>query len=88
MEQGDGPAQTLTLLFDASSDVHWMEPRDLDVETIDLEAFMQRASIKGVLNVSYADGHCSSMAENIPIKIFKALLTYDGGDEMEQNEFE
>ncbi len=83
----DGPATTILLVEMAGSGIHWAEPRDLDVSNAtvvpcDSDKHGLRSWHPGGVNVSFADGHIDFLDETIDPKLLRALLTRNGGEDV------
>jgi hypothetical protein len=78
--------QTLALVEVADSDIHWMEPRDLDVADMSWNIQDQpHPSISslhpyGGANVSTVDARCRFIKSNTPPEVLKAMTTINGGE--------
>ncbi len=84
----DGADKTIAVVEIADSDIHWMEPRDLDFSRMDFA--INNPANRGVASVhpggamvSYADGHVWFVSESNPPGTIQALLTRDGGETVE-----
>ena len=83
----DGASRTILVAESTSSEVNWLEPKDLDVTqmTFDLASDgpgeMSSHHAGGVVNVIYADGHIEGIqADEVDPAALQALTTIDGGD--------
>lgn len=75
----DGPSNTILIVEVPDSDVHWMEPRDLDF------AGLEKAVKKhGGLRVLFADGRVGFIPASIPRDQLKALVTIAGDEEIDR----
>jgi len=84
----DGDANTLMVVEVANSGIHWMEPRDLDITQMPLTVNPPKG--KGVSSnhpdgphAIFADGHVKLLDDGVTPKQLKAMLTRDGGEEVE-----
>lgn len=84
----DGAEQTIAVVEIADSDIHWMEPRDLDFSRMDFA--INNPAKRGVASVHpggamvlYADGHVGFVSESNPPDTIQALLSRDGGETVE-----
>lgn len=81
----DGPSNTILLVEVESSGIHWMEPRDLDLSSLNLAVNSPSGtSISSGhpigAHVAYADGRVKFISNNTPSKTLRALLTRSGGE--------
>ena len=75
----DGPSNTILIVEVPDSDVHWMEPRDLNF------AGLEKAVKKhGGLRVLFADGRVGFIPASIPRDQLKSLVTIAGGEEIDE----
>ncbi len=85
----DAETCTLMVVEMANSGIHWMEPRDLRIT--EMAPTINSPAGKGIsskhtagANVAFADGHVEFLdAENLTPKQLQALLTCDGGEEVD-----
>lgn len=80
----DGTSNTIMVVEISHSDIHWMEPRDLPIE--ELEVWLDPnhkprlgGEIQGGL-VTLADGSVRYLPRNVTIKELRALLSPAGND--------
>ncbi|MEX2560943.1 MAG: DUF1559 domain-containing protein [Pirellulales bacterium] len=85
----DGSHNTLLLVEVASSGIHWMEPRDLDVSA--LKHGINSAKGKGIssrhqggIMVDFADGHVRFLSDRLDQDVLEALLTRDGNEPIDE----
>jgi prepilin-type processing-associated H-X9-DG protein len=70
----------------AGAGIHWMEPRDLDVNQIDfrINSDSSGAGIRsrhpGGVNAAFADGHVQLLDKNTDPQVLKSMTTISGGD--------
>ncbi len=81
----DGTSNTIVAAERSQSGIHWMEPRDLNVEEMtytinDPAAYGIRSTHPGVANALFADGTVHSISEDVDPEILKAIITIDAGD--------
>ena len=81
----DGTHCTIMIAERSRSGIHWMEPRDLEVERMsytinDPAGYGIRSPHPGVANALFADGTVQSISENIDPEILKAIITINAGD--------
>jgi len=87
----DGPENTILIVEVADSAIHWMEPRDLSIETI---SFRINDKTKPCLSshhpdgplVGFADGEVFRVSRDIPPETLRALLTATGGEDIDRDE--
>ena len=79
----DGAENTILLVEIGNSDIHWMEPRDLDFDT--LSFIVNDPHRPGISSphpcgpgVSFADGAGIRLAESLRPKTLQALITISG----------
>jgi hypothetical protein len=97
----DDPSQTIVLIEARGRGVNWAEPRDLSFdEAVDLlsQPFEPGSGHRidpgffykpmSVLNVAFADGRASSIRGPIDRKHAEAMLTVDGGEEIDTSALE
>lgn len=89
---GDGTASTILLIEVKDSGIHWMEPRDLDISQ--MAPGINTTSGKGISSnhpggaiVVFADGHTRFVSEDVSPATIRALLTRNGGEEVDPDEF-
>lgn len=87
----DGAENTLLLVEIANSDIHWAEPRDLQVEEMSFKINdPTRPSISSPHEygpgVIFADGLYYRLPHTTDPRIVKALITIDGGEEITRDE--
>jgi hypothetical protein len=79
----DGLATTLLVVEIADSDIHWMEPRDLDYDRMSRVNDSTKPRISshdGHAHVAFGDGRIRRMPESISPATVRALLTIAGGE--------
>ena len=81
----DGSSNTVVMAEMSESGIHWMEPRDLDVDDMSLRVNDPgrkciRSKHPGVANVLLGDGSVRSVSEDIDPALLKAVLTIAGGE--------
>ena len=92
-ECSDDPSNTILVVEIANSDIHWMEPRDLDISEMPLEVNPKNG--RGISSlypgsrfprkprgaqVALADGSVRFLPENTQPEELRAMLTGSGGD--------
>lgn len=83
----DGTSNTMLGGEISHSGIHWMEPRDLNVEGMsfkinDPNGIGLRSNHSRGVNVFFADGSVRSLNEHIDPMVLKALITIDGGEDV------
>lgn len=76
----DGISNTIMIVELAASGIHWMEPRDLDVEQLVAVLGSGHADI---VNVAMCDGSVRPIAESIDPEVLEAMCTIDGDEEID-----
>jgi hypothetical protein len=79
----DAPSGTILFVETANSGIHWMEPRDLDIDE-----FLTRRSPNAASNsphkngtfIAFADSTFCLMCNNTGTEAVRALLTVNGGE--------
>lgn len=87
----DGPENTIIIVEIANSDIHWTEPRDLNIEEMSFTINDRtRPSISSPHRwgafVAFADGRLCSIRSHTPPDVVKALLTINGGEGISREE--
>ncbi|MCA9217334.1 MAG: DUF1559 domain-containing protein [Planctomycetales bacterium] len=84
-EFADGEGQTILFVeAGAKHAVHWMSPEDVDAKTflqLDEATDMNHPS---VILVAFADGHASWVPSGVSIRTLRAMLTTNGGEEINE----
>lgn len=83
----DGSSNTALGSEMSESGVHWMEPKDFNVEEMsfkinDKDRISVRSNHPHIVNISFADGSVRSVKDDIDPKLLKALITIDGGEDV------
>ena len=84
----DGIGNTIMVVSLVNSDIHWAEPRDLDIETMSFQIndpnkpSISRTGSDGAL-VSFADSHVQYVTDDTPPEAIRAALTINGGEKVE-----
>ena len=84
IEDHDGLANTITVIETAVSGVNWSEPREIAFDDalrgINVPGVLGPSSRhKGLIMVSFADGHALPISDNIDAAVLKQLLQIDDG---------
>ena len=84
----DGAASTIMVAEVAGSDIHWMEPRDLDVTTMSFAINdPTKPSISSYDNrgpkVICVDGSRPVLKPGLSPRVVKAMTTIDGGESID-----
>ena len=79
----DGTSNTI-MVAETTAGMHWMEPRDLDVNQMTFNVNGSPAEISGHhpggAVVVFADGHTSFLQQSISAQILRALISKAGGE--------
>jgi prepilin-type processing-associated H-X9-DG protein len=79
----DGTSNTI-MVVETTAGMNWMEPRDLDLNTMTLQVNASPAEISshhpGGANILFADGHTTFLQQSILAQVLRALIT-KAGDE-------
>jgi len=83
-ELADGPARTLLVVEACHTGINWMEPRDLDLDAMNLRINdRDRPGIGSThregANAVFADGHIEMLPVNMPAAKLKSLADADDG---------
>jgi hypothetical protein len=83
----DGLSNTIIGGEISDSGIHWMEPRDLNVEEMsfkinDKTRIGLRSNHPHHVNVPLGDGSVRGISDSIDPEILKALITIDGGEDI------
>ena len=80
----DGMSNTLLVVEVADSDIHWAEPRDLNIDamnlTINADPHGFSSHHKGGAQALFADGSARMLSNELPKETVRALLTINGGE--------
>ncbi len=83
-ELADGPGNTLLVVEGVDLGVHWMEPKDLDVKTINwminTSAGLGSKHLCGGMHVLMADGSVWHFGDFVPADELQAMATIRGGE--------
>lgn len=81
----DGTSNAILVVEMAHSGIHWMEPRDVELDQIPMDV-----NPKGAQGISsphpnvaltlFADGHTAALTNNTPAEIIRRLLTISDGE--------
>lgn len=92
----DGAANTILVLEVGGADIHWMEPRDLEYDSLTFQATPEAASFESVSSphpagpaVVFADG-ITAYRLRLPFSLstLRALLTISGNENVSRDELE
>jgi hypothetical protein len=84
----DGSGNTIVLIENNGAGVHWMEPRDLSLADMDLQA-NSPAGVSSPYDdpaVAMLDGRLHRLGGEMQAPVLRALLTIGGGEEIEPAE--
>jgi len=84
----DGTSNTIIVAEVAREGIHWMEPRDLNTETMSFAIDPSSGKFDatsnnhpGVVNVLLGDGSVRCLSSGLDPEVLKALMTIDGGED-------
>jgi hypothetical protein len=83
----DGVESTLSIVEVKNSGIHWMEPRDLDFQTLTLRINPPGTTVglssphHDGCHASCCDGHVVYLPNDTPPATLRAFLTRDGGED-------
>jgi len=89
----DGSSRTILIVEVANSGIHWMEPRDLDITKITptgepLERLGISSNHPKVVGALFGDGSVQCFdKDKMTMEQLQALLSRDGGEEVDPDEF-
>ncbi|HEV3339665.1 MAG TPA: DUF1559 domain-containing protein [Pirellulales bacterium] len=79
----DGTSNTI-LVVETTAGINWMEPRDLDINSMTFQINASPAEISshhpGAAMVGFADGHVSSLPQSVTAQVLRALITRAGNE--------
>jgi prepilin-type processing-associated H-X9-DG protein len=85
----DGTSNTLMVAEAANAGIHWMEPRDLDIDQMTLTINGSPTDISshhpGGAQGVFADGHTNFLQAGIGAQLLRALMTKSGGEPISGN---
>ncbi len=88
----DGTSNTVVVVEIKDSDIHWMEPRDLSVGQ--MSPSVNPTSGQGISShhtegatVLFVDGSVRYLQTDLDQKTLDALLTRDGGEDVDMDDF-
>jgi hypothetical protein len=78
----DGTASTVLVVENQGSDIHWMEPRDLEFDSMSFQVPSPEGLSSKYLEpaVAMADTRVVTLSEPCPSEVLRAMLTIDGGE--------
>ena len=78
----DGPSNTLLIVENRGLKVHWMEPRDLDFDTMDwtIDSPQGISSRYDALGAVLLDGSVRRLSKKLSPEALRAMATIAGGD--------
>ncbi|RCS54414.1 DUF1559 domain-containing protein [Bremerella cremea] len=87
----DDPATTIAVAETASRSIHWLQPKDLDVETMSFQINdPKKPSISSHHpygpHVLFFDGTVTQLSPDLPPEVLKAMITIDGGEKIVRDE--
>lgn len=81
----DGPENTILVVEIANSDIHFTEPRDLDIRQMSMVIHSKTGignNHQGGVRAVFADGSVRYLPNDLSPEMLKALLTIDGGEDV------
>ncbi|PQO37972.1 DUF1559 domain-containing protein [Blastopirellula marina] len=83
----DDPATTIAVAETASHSIHWLQPKDLEVETMSFQINdPEKPSISSHHphgpHVLFCDGTVAQLGPDLPPEVLKAMITIDGGEKI------
>ncbi|PQO37971.1 DUF1559 domain-containing protein [Blastopirellula marina] len=87
----DDPATTILIAEIASHEIEWLQPKDLEVETMSFQINdPEKPSISSHHphgpHVVFCDGKVGQLGPDLPPEVLKAMITIDGGEKIVQDE--
>lgn len=84
-EVTDQYSTTIMLVENAGENVHWMEPRDLNADTMSLAVNSPKGVSSKYLSpaVAMLDDSLRRLEEDLPENVFRAMLTVNGDERIE-----
>ncbi|PQO42398.1 DUF1559 domain-containing protein [Blastopirellula marina] len=87
----DDHSTTILIAETASRDIEWLQPKDLDVETMsfqinDPDSPSISSHHPGGALVVFCDGTVGFLSSDLPPEVVKAMITIDGGEIIEKDE--
>ena len=84
----DGTSRTIAIAEMSQSGIHWMEPRDLNCETMSYKSqrlpapkHPQRASRAAAVTSALPTARSHFINENIDPEVLRSLITINGGED-------
>jgi len=80
----DERSTTILIVENAGRNVHWMEPRDLDFDTMDFQVNSPMCISSKYLKPAAVmlDGTLRKLDADLPVDVLRALLTVNGGEQL------
>jgi prepilin-type processing-associated H-X9-DG protein len=82
----DGPSNTIMIAETVGGNLNWLEPRDLDVETMGFDPVENpgkeiSSNHRNTITVLFADGNVQSISKAADPDTIKSFTTIDGGEQ-------
>jgi hypothetical protein len=83
----DGPSNTILIPENYGMNIHWMEPRDLEFDTMDwtIDNPIGISSKYNLPAAVFVDGSVRTLSKKFTPEALRALATIAGGDSADQN---
>jgi hypothetical protein len=84
----DGSGNTICVVENRGANIHWMEPRDLSFDSMDMKIPSPNgvSSPYSVAGVLMAGGSLSSLSDSASPQTLRAMLTIAGGETLETDD--
>jgi len=86
VSEADGLATTILLTEAADMHVEWIQPQDIPFGLVTAPPSEMKgygpSSYHSTVNVFFADGHAASINQDIAPQVLRALITWNGGEEI------
>jgi len=79
----DGPGDTVMVVELGASDIHWMEPRDVEVRNVLPKPAAEHHG--DGTHILFVDGRVRFLPSDIDPELLRALITIDGGEEIPED---
>jgi hypothetical protein len=82
----DDSGTTLLLIEASDSGIHWMEPRDISLGSIDSESGLTpRSKHPDVIVAAFCNGRVVPIRDDLDPSMLRALITPDGGEKIDRS---
>lgn len=81
----DIESSTILIVENLGQEIHWMEPKDLRLETMDMQIDSRRgiSSPHVAPAVAMLDGSVRTLSLDLPADVLRAMITIDGGEQLQ-----